>query len=878
MADYLEMAGQFTLELDNIPRPATLRAFYRRLGRIDAGVLWPFRIGTALLQEGLNDRGIREIVALSTAAQAFEVCIGDVTLTQTDKDKRSRENSVESKGEAALKDIASKVLGVAAGVGAGALTFGDIGPGAIALGLVVGIFSTLTLNWTSKRAVTVARELDYTFIRKRDKKSLERDLPLVIQRVREAGLAPVFMVNELDKLDDAATRVATLIKSLKHLTTDFGCFCFLTDRRYYDELIAKVEREAFPVEHTFFSYLLFILPHPDKSLEYLRMITQSVPGAAGAGTVPAGSTAPPGASDDIARSIFGLFVLHRSKLNLAEVLREIADQCNVDGLVRPSPTDLRRPEYVFAATIQLAIGLILKRSAMRQRVETDPRFMQWAIDALYMVSRAWEKKQKTVKLDKADVYSCLLTRSGNVADPADAEASLRKAGIGDVDLDIICENVGLLAEYLNDCAKLKDALSREGQSDLAEIIPTQNLIARTGTAAAEEYKFLYDMYGEGLEVKSLRAASAQRRPTGLSSTTAPTLKFLAEFVATLGAEGIGIKIPDLLANQILPATIDPLELERARNRLSEAREPYNELSSDLSLVGSVETFVQQNGAKLAAVFRLALQVAGDARKGWIRPEEQVEPLLPLTQAIEAIGRYVDLRSLFQQADASLEIEDRPLDPLGPVPASNVASLKSWGESLIDLRADVADRSPCLNWSFIDAAWARWPEHIYRHFTAADSVVRPAHYADIVSSAANLPPGSLFRRDLRQMNLAEWTELCLSGFPEGPGDAPQWAFCVGLGVLGFGRRLVAQAAEFASSSDEMPLIGYLLSMATVTERQGYVMIMRDDGRSLGLEPFRTLPQPILALSFDKAEIYDRALRWLREKEAIAAVVEEDVEPS
>ena len=636
VADNLELAGQFTLELDNIPQPATLRDFYRRLDRIEAGVLWPYKIGQELRDAGLNDRGIREIVALATAAQAFEVCSGDVEAKRKSTETNARENSVETKGEATLKDVVNKVLGLAVGVGVGVLSDASVGTTAAAgLGLATAVLSTLTLSWSSKRSAKSERTLDYTFIRRRDKQSLERDLPLVIQRVREAGLAPVFVLDELDKVDDPSTAIANLIKRLKHLTTDFGCFCFLTDRDYYEHVLRKVQKEAFPVEHTFFSHMLFILPHPDKFLDYIRDITRA--DSVGTGT---GIGTP---IDETARSIFGLFVLHRSKLNMAEVLREIAEQCHADGILRPSEGDLRSPEYMLVASIQLAIGYLLKRDAMRRRVEAEPRFMQWAIDALYMLSRAWERQDERVELDRHGIVKCLLERSGKLGphdDPDAAEQMLLEAGMGLIDLNIIERNVVLLADLLSNSAQLKSELSNAGHGELAELIPPYNLIKPFGEDG-REYEFLYDIYGENVEVREQLKGAPGGLLKELVDRILARLESLQAFETVLAGENLSLA--DLIALQVLPSTINPTELLQARDRLTDATKrdvPYEQLSKDLSLVESIVIFLGQCGSRLATLFRLSLQVAADAR-------HTTADDLVLRPAMEAVARFVDLRDFFQ---------------------------------------------------------------------------------------------------------------------------------------------------------------------------------------------------------------------------------------
>jgi len=873
VADYLEIAGQFTLELDNVPRPGTLRAFYRRLGRVDAGVLWPYEVGAALSKSGLNDRGIREIVALSTAAQAFEICSGTVKSTQTDKDSRSRESSLETKGAAEFKDVVNKVAGLAVGAGVGALSL-DLGaPAAIVLGVAAWLLGTLTLNWTSKRTAKTERSLDYTFVRNRDKQSLERDLPLVIERVRGAGLAPVFMLDELDKLDDAATSIGILIRNLKHLTTDFGCFCFLTDRKYYDELMDKVEREAFPVEHTYFSHFLFILPHPDRFLVFLRAITTW------ALSVPAGSATPPDPVDEAARSIFGLFVLHRSKLNMAEVLRELAEQCDADGRLRQSPADLRSLEYTFAASIQLAISLILKQDGIRQRIEAEPRFMQWAIDALYLLSRAWEKKKAKVRLDRIAIVKCLLERSG--APPGkkgeDSEERLLRTGMGPLDLELIVRSVQAFAELLCSSARLRTELSQDNRPDMAQIIPQQDLIKRVGKTP--EFTFVYDMYGEEVLVREkLRKALAEAGlPTGIRKQISDPLEFLKEFTAALGEEGL--EIQDLVALQILPATIDVAELDRAKRRLTDAAafdKPYPGLAKDLPLIGAVVGFARQNGKKLAALFRLAFQVAADARA------PKVEGLVPLRVALDAVARYVDLRTFFQQSENTTAllgtIMNRPQDPAGPELADSVQSVKDWRAGLVELRQRLVAGSPSLE-TYLSGAllWDPWREQVIKHLTGVSSLVEPARYADIVCRAADVAPGRLFERDLSQTSLLQWSKICVSGFPGATGEkAPSWVFVAGLSALGFGRRVLAEAAALL---DEGQRAEWATIISRAPERkEGYIFVIQYEERSIASEPPNldrsSAAVPLLALPEQGLGEYNQVFGWLTEHKALAGIIFEE----
>ena len=98
--DAVELAGQLQLELDGAPEPATLRGFWHRLGRIDKGVLWPDDGETARPKQG-----VREIVALATAAQVYQVVSGKVTYSETRKDDRSDITERTGKVGGQLKDV-----------------------------------------------------------------------------------------------------------------------------------------------------------------------------------------------------------------------------------------------------------------------------------------------------------------------------------------------------------------------------------------------------------------------------------------------------------------------------------------------------------------------------------------------------------------------------------------------------------------------------------------------------------------------------------------------------------------------------------------------------------------------------------------------------
>lgn len=100
--DFTELATQLALDLDSGAPPARLRSYWSGLGRLAKGVLWPNSADATLDAHGMGDQGLRELVALATAAQAFQVCTGRISYSETAKDHLVREQAAEIKGSSNL--------------------------------------------------------------------------------------------------------------------------------------------------------------------------------------------------------------------------------------------------------------------------------------------------------------------------------------------------------------------------------------------------------------------------------------------------------------------------------------------------------------------------------------------------------------------------------------------------------------------------------------------------------------------------------------------------------------------------------------------------------------------------------------------------------
>ena len=144
----------------------------------------------------------------------------------------------DGKTRSSLEKLVPAVLGTAVG-GAAVLSHATVE--SAVLGIAAGVLVWLA-TWgaaelgvrKSKRQLIRELAIDVKW----DVDRLERDLPVLLKRVKDAGFAPIFVLDELDKTRDANAALEKFLKLTKHIVTDHAAFLFLTDRDYYELLIA----------------------------------------------------------------------------------------------------------------------------------------------------------------------------------------------------------------------------------------------------------------------------------------------------------------------------------------------------------------------------------------------------------------------------------------------------------------------------------------------------------------------------------------------------------------------------------------------------------------------------------------------------------------
>ena len=358
--------------------PIALREYWDSVDCLYRGVLWPRYIGDAAERAELRDQGLREIQALATASQAFQVCSGAIDYRETVKDAKATEQTREAKLGIDFAGIANRLIGLTIG---GLLGYGVRGDAAGAAG-GAGLVAAASGLWSSRRSAKLEQSLDYTFIRDRSLQTLERDLPLVIERARAAGLAPVFLIDELDKVADPEQSITDLINRLKHLTTDYGFFCFLTSPDYFEFVERRIAERIYPPEHSNFSDRLFVVYTPKQLADFLgRVIVVENP-------------RPEEQSyDEQARVMLVRMVMHRSRLNIVDVMRELARWWTAQGeLIESSQAIATNFANSLVVVAQLAVESVLEFPIAQAILRRSPLWQQFAIDAAYRISSLWEAR------------------------------------------------------------------------------------------------------------------------------------------------------------------------------------------------------------------------------------------------------------------------------------------------------------------------------------------------------------------------------------------------------------------------------------------------------------------------------------------------------
>jgi hypothetical protein len=464
-SELLELRAHLDLTVDRAPDFETLRTIWDRAGFLHSGVayyLTPARRPTPgdnptrlfpipPIAGDPRDQGLREVIALSACADTYNVILGTPTerLRRAQSAAREREYNLrlsrpaakseakaggDDKPKGSLEKLAPPALGTAAGGLALLADKSEHFLAGVAIGAAVWAASTLTLTYGMRRELKkkIDRELDLDVDWSPER--IERDLPLLLKRVKDSGFAPIFIVDELDKVAEAATKLEQFLHLAKHIVTDYAAFMFLTDRTYYERLMGSEtppqyigrpsaqdqptataaaaatpnttqpeptaaaaatptmmqqepiargptnQRESRPdaATSTFFTHRIFVNYTPDDYRKYLfDLVNQRW------------------TADDVFDRRLGLLawgtiLVYRSQMVPFNFNRRLTALLDEDGKFTPDYQDprtpLRRVVNRQELTMQIAAEVILRRRDVRDRTDDVPIYQQYTVDTLYYLS------------------------------------------------------------------------------------------------------------------------------------------------------------------------------------------------------------------------------------------------------------------------------------------------------------------------------------------------------------------------------------------------------------------------------------------------------------------------------------------------------------
>ncbi|WP_280153457.1 hypothetical protein [Piscinibacter sp. XHJ-5] len=494
-----ELAAQFEVELVEDPPAARLREFWDAAGALDSGVLFdtPFA----------PDQGGRELVALNGMCNAHQRISGNTNAQ--DKTVRA-EDTVQESGwglNAQTAELVKPVVSILAGAGvAGGVASGSAHLGAaLFAGILTATAAAAFFKSSSSTSRKTGRQLDTVFIPDLTLKTLDRILPTLLDRLRQAGLAPVLVIDELDKVQGLPDRLVAMIHFLKKLVAENVFTCFLTDRAYMEHLRTQGRSTAYGRAYSYFSHPLLVTFRPADIARYLDDLLQvdeplagtAPPQATPAEAVPpvlvpdpapvpapvSGPKADPLDVDRIDLQLLKWVLRHRSQLHALALTRELSALRGDDGTVQIRPGAVRTElTYCIDVTLQVAIELQLRMPLVQGWLRQRPEMVQTLYDALYYVSRQWLAGAPHLDLGfrGRDEFAEALTSRMNLDElntPGKAPLAASAPVVSNDDLAVLNTVFNGIVDFLsgdNDAARAKllwESLPMDASESAALLLP-----------------------------------------------------------------------------------------------------------------------------------------------------------------------------------------------------------------------------------------------------------------------------------------------------------------------------------------------------------------------------------------------------------------------
>ncbi|WP_425259871.1 hypothetical protein ACPOLB_03295 [Rubrivivax sp. RP6-9] len=267
-----ELAAEVEISLPEGPTPAHLRDFWRRAGALESGLLFPGRPPSG--------RGMRELAAMSGVGYAYQRVSGKVSAVNSASSTSKDELASGVGWDLRLAELAKPLAALGAGAAATAFSAAE-GPAlALGLGLTTALATGAVFRYSSSASLKDEEVRDLTYMPDTSADTLDQVLPDLLLRLKAAGLAPVIVVDELDKVDNLwdGHRLPALLDHFKKLFAERVFSCLLVNRDFIETLHAREAGDRYGRDFSYFTHRCFVSYEPAELHAYLGKVLEPVHG------------------------------------------------------------------------------------------------------------------------------------------------------------------------------------------------------------------------------------------------------------------------------------------------------------------------------------------------------------------------------------------------------------------------------------------------------------------------------------------------------------------------------------------------------------------------------------------------------------------------
>jgi hypothetical protein len=367
-----------------------LRSWWQHAEALPNGLLFPQN----------KAQGYREVSTVWALAQIYMMISGTYQKTRQQTEAASKEAKIKADATMEGRNLLNPLVGLIAG-GVMATGWYSTSPLLAALSAVMtSVGATTVLNLTTERILKSAEASTLDFKEDLSPKALPRWLPHILQQLRDIGLYPVFVVDELDKLKPQTELAAFIeqIKLLKGLLSESVFFCFVVDRGWFHEVEEEAHKGAPDGVFTLFTDRLFMSHMPSELRRYVEQLAHPDPG----------KPEPP----EVWRR-WSWILVHRAR-STPHKLRDVLARYTDDE--DPLYARLNVEEWPMKGEllIQVAVEHLAEHGTLYAQLREHPSWLQLALDVLYLPSALWAQNQPVV-IEKEFVIEQLHARSILVA-------------------------------------------------------------------------------------------------------------------------------------------------------------------------------------------------------------------------------------------------------------------------------------------------------------------------------------------------------------------------------------------------------------------------------------------------------------------------------